>query len=101
MEKSHLNFPSRPKRRGRAPSGGVSRGEPPGYPLGIESGPNPGEGAIMATSVSTLTELFLKAASYNKPACLLSKVGGTYQPISTAELVDRVRRLSKALRDLG
>jgi len=55
----------------------------------------------MATPVSTLTELFLKAASYNKPDCLLSKVGGTYQPISTAELVDRVRRLSKALRDLG
>jgi long-chain acyl-CoA synthetase len=55
----------------------------------------------MATSVSTLTELFLKAASYNKPDCLLSKVGGTYQPISTAELVDRVRRLSKALRELG
>jgi len=55
----------------------------------------------MATSVATLTELFLKAASYNKPDCLLSKVGGTYQPISTAELVDRVRRLSKALRDLG
>jgi long-chain acyl-CoA synthetase len=55
----------------------------------------------MATSVSTLSELFLKAASYNKPDCLLSKVGGTYQPISTAELVDRVRRLSKALRELG
>ncbi|MFL6237530.1 MAG: AMP-dependent synthetase/ligase [Thermoanaerobaculia bacterium] len=55
----------------------------------------------MATSVSTLTELFLKAASYNKPDCLMSKVGGTYQPISTAELVDRVRRLSKALRGLG
>jgi long-chain acyl-CoA synthetase len=55
----------------------------------------------MATSVSTLTELFLKAASYNKPDCLMSKVGGAYQPISTAELVDRVRRLSKALRDLG
>src|SRR5436305_5066555 len=70
-------------------------------PLGIESRPNLGEGALMATPVSTLTELFLKAASYNKPDCLLSKVGGTYQPISTAELVDRVRRLSKALRDLG
>jgi long-chain acyl-CoA synthetase len=55
----------------------------------------------MATSVSTLTELFLKAASYNKPDCLMSKVGGTYQPISTAELVDRVRRLSKALLELG
>jgi long-chain acyl-CoA synthetase len=55
----------------------------------------------MPTSVSTLTELFLKVASYNKPSCLMSKVGGTYQPISTAELVDRVRRLSKALLELG
>jgi long-chain acyl-CoA synthetase len=52
-------------------------------------------------SVRTLTELFLKAASYNKPDCLLSKIGGNFQPISTAELVDRVRRLSKALVDLG
>jgi long-chain acyl-CoA synthetase len=52
-------------------------------------------------SVKTLTELFLKAASYNKPDCLLSKIGGNFQPISTAELVDRVRRLSKALVDLG
>ena len=55
----------------------------------------------MSTSVETLSELFLKAASYNKPDCLLSKVGGTYQPMSTAELVDRVRRLSKALLGLG
>jgi long-chain acyl-CoA synthetase len=56
----------------------------------------------MATpSVRTLSELFLKAASYNKPDCLQSKVGGTYQPMSTAELVDRVRRLSKALLELG
>ncbi|HEX2224669.1 MAG TPA: long-chain fatty acid--CoA ligase [Thermoanaerobaculia bacterium] len=52
-------------------------------------------------SVTTLSELFLKAASFNKPDCLLHKVGGTYQPVSTAELVDRVRRLSKALEDLG
>jgi long-chain acyl-CoA synthetase len=52
-------------------------------------------------AVRTLSELFLKAASYNKPDCLLSKIGGSYQPISTAELVDRVRRLSKALRELG
>jgi long-chain acyl-CoA synthetase len=52
-------------------------------------------------SVSTLSELFLKAASYNKPDCLLYKVGGTYQPVSTAELVDRVRRLAKALLELG
>ncbi|MBW8875360.1 MAG: long-chain fatty acid--CoA ligase [Acidobacteria bacterium] len=52
-------------------------------------------------SVRTLSELFLKAASYNKPDCLLSKIGGGFQPISTAELVDRVRRLSKALVELG
>jgi long-chain acyl-CoA synthetase len=52
-------------------------------------------------SVTTLSELFLKAASYNKPECLLFKVGGKYQPVSTAELVDRVRRLAKALEDLG
>jgi long-chain acyl-CoA synthetase len=52
-------------------------------------------------SVTTLSELFLKAASYGKPECLLSKVGGTYQPVSTAELVDRVRRLAKAFEDLG
>src|SRR5262245_27086731 len=52
-------------------------------------------------SVTTLPELFLKAAGFNKPDCLLHKVGGTYQPVSTAELVDRVRRLAKALEGLG
>jgi long-chain acyl-CoA synthetase len=52
-------------------------------------------------SVTTLSELFLKAAGHNKPDCLLYKVGGTYQPVSTAELVDRVRRLAKALEELG
>ena len=56
---------------------------------------------MSATSVTTLSELFLKAASYNKPDCLLSKGGGTYQPIATAELVDRVRRLAKALLGMG
>src|SRR5918999_2587054 len=55
----------------------------------------------MAATVSTLSELFLKAASYTKPDLFLSKVGGTYQPMSTAELVDRVRRLSTALLGLG
>jgi long-chain acyl-CoA synthetase len=52
-------------------------------------------------SISTLTELFFKAASRNKPDCLLYKVGGTYQPVSTAELVDRVRRLWQGLAQLG
>ncbi len=52
-------------------------------------------------AVTTLTELFLKAAAYGKPDCMLQKVGGSYQPVSTAELVDRVRRLAKALASLG
>jgi long-chain acyl-CoA synthetase len=52
-------------------------------------------------AVTTLTELFLKVATYGRPDCLLHKVGGSYQPLSTAELVDRVRRVAKALADLG
>jgi long-chain acyl-CoA synthetase len=52
-------------------------------------------------AVTTLTELFLKAATYGRPDCMLHKVGGSYQPVSTAELVDRVRRLAKALQGLG
>ena len=52
-------------------------------------------------AVTTLTELFLEVATYGRPDCLLHKVGGSYQPLSTAELVDRVRRLAKALTDLG
>ncbi|HSC21569.1 MAG TPA: AMP-binding protein, partial [Solirubrobacterales bacterium] len=52
-------------------------------------------------SIQTLAELFLKAAGYGKPDCLLHKVGGTYQPVSTAELVDRVRRVAHGLADLG
>ena len=52
-------------------------------------------------AVTTLPELFLKAAGYKKPDCLLYKVGGTYQPVSTAELVDRVRKLAKGLEGLG
>lgn len=52
-------------------------------------------------AVTTLADLFLKVASNGRPDCLLHKVGGHYQPISTAELVDRVRRLAGALADLG
>ena len=52
-------------------------------------------------AITTLSELFLKTAGFNKPDCLLSKIGGSYQPVSTAELVDRVRRLAKALEGLG
>ena len=52
-------------------------------------------------AVRTLTELFFVAAGYDKPDCLLHKVSGKFEPISTRELVDRVQRLAKALRELG
>ena len=52
-------------------------------------------------SIQTLSELFLVVAGRQKADCLLHKSGGTYQPISSAELVDRVRRLATALVELG
>ncbi|HET9767257.1 MAG TPA: long-chain fatty acid--CoA ligase [Thermoanaerobaculia bacterium] len=52
-------------------------------------------------AVRTLTEVFFAAAGHDKPDCLLHKVGGEFRPISTAEVVDRVQRLAKALRELG
>ena len=39
-------------------------------------------------SLTTLTDLFLQTATYGLPNCMLHKVGGTYQPVSTAELVE-------------
>ncbi len=52
-------------------------------------------------AVTTLAELFLHAAGHRKPDALLHKVGGTFQPVSTAELVDRVRRLARGLEKRG
>lgn len=52
-------------------------------------------------AVTTLAELFLHAAGHRKPDALLHKVGGTFQPISTAELVDRVRRMARGLEKRG
>jgi long-chain acyl-CoA synthetase len=52
-------------------------------------------------AVTTLAELFLHAAGHRKPDALLYKTGGRYQPISTVELVDRVRRLARALEKRG
>jgi len=52
-------------------------------------------------SIETLSDLFLLAAGYHKPDCLLHKVGGEYVPIATAEMVDRVRRTARALENLG
>ena len=52
-------------------------------------------------SIQTLAELFLVAAGFDKPECLLQKVDGAWRPISTAELVSRVQRLARALQGLG
>jgi long-chain acyl-CoA synthetase len=52
-------------------------------------------------SIQTLSELFLVVAGRKQADCLLHKSGGSYQPISSAELVDRVRRLATALVELG
>jgi long-chain acyl-CoA synthetase len=52
-------------------------------------------------SIQTLADLLLVVAGRSKPDCLLHKVNGKFVPISTQELVERVRGLAKALRDLG
>ncbi len=52
-------------------------------------------------AIETLSQLFLVAAGYAKPDCLLYKVDGRYVPMATAELVDRVRRLAGALQGAG
>ena len=52
-------------------------------------------------SIETLADLFLVAADYHKPDCLQHKVDGSFEPISTAELVDHVRRVSRALEHMG
>ena len=52
-------------------------------------------------AVATLAELFLHAAGHQKPDALLTKVAGAYRPISTAELVDRVRRLARGMERRG
>ncbi len=52
-------------------------------------------------AVTTLAELFLHTAGHQKPDALMHKVGGRFQPISTAEMVDRVRRLARALEKRG
>jgi long-chain acyl-CoA synthetase len=51
--------------------------------------------------IQTLSELFLVVAGRQKADCLLYKSGGRFQPVSSAELVDRVRRLATALVELG
>ena len=54
------------------------------------------------TPPGTLTRLFLDAmARFDKPDALQVKVKGTYQPISSRTLGDRVRRLALGLQELG
>lgn len=48
-------------------------------------------------ALSTLTELFLDVAARDSPACLMHKEGGDFVTISTAEIVDRVRRVAAFL----
>lgn len=50
----------------------------------------------------TLTRLFFDAVErHDKPAALQYKVNGTYQPISSRTLADRVRRVALGLSELG
>ena len=56
----------------------------------------------MSTStIRTLSELFLEVASRDQQECLLYKQEGRYEPISSAELTDRVKRLHEALYRSG
>ena len=49
----------------------------------------------------TLVDIFRNLADTPKPDLLLSKQGGKWIPISTAEFMDRVKALSSALEGLG
>ncbi|MFQ5524887.1 MAG: AMP-dependent synthetase/ligase [Thermoanaerobaculia bacterium] len=52
-------------------------------------------------AIRTLADLLFVIEAYDKPDCLLEKVAGTYQPISSRELIDRVQRVASALVDCG
>ncbi len=49
----------------------------------------------------TLVDIFRNLADTPKPDLLLSKQGGKWIPVSTAEFTDRVKALSSALEGLG
>jgi long-chain acyl-CoA synthetase len=55
----------------------------------------------MATEPRTLCDIFLAAASCGKPNLLLSKVGGSWKPISADDFGFTVRALSLGLNGLG
>ncbi|HEX9128141.1 MAG TPA: long-chain fatty acid--CoA ligase [Gemmatimonadaceae bacterium] len=59
-----------------------------------KGGPRPAPG--------TLNQLFFEAVSkYNRSDALQVKTGGTYRPISHAEVADRVRHAARGLSSLG
>ncbi|HEU4721967.1 MAG TPA: AMP-binding protein, partial [Gemmatimonadaceae bacterium] len=54
------------------------------------------------TPPGTLTQLFFDAvARFDKPDAFQVKIKGTYQPISSRTLGDRVRRLALGMQELG
>ncbi len=51
---------------------------------------------------ATLTQLFVEAIEeHDRPNALMTKVGGSYQPISHRTIADRVRHVAFGLRALG
>lgn len=52
-------------------------------------------------AIRTLADLLFIIESYDKPDCLLHKVDGSYRPISSRELVDRVQRVATSLVEFG
>lgn len=55
----------------------------------------------MTAEIRTLCDIFLSAASSGKPDLLISKVGGTWTPISARDFGYTVRALSLGLNSLG
>ena len=53
------------------------------------------------TPPGTLTRLFFDALAHDKPDALQVKVKGTYTPISSRTVGDRVRRIALGLQELG
>jgi len=52
-------------------------------------------------SIQTLSELYLASIAHDKPDCLMHKVDGQFVPVSTRELYDNVRRIARALLEVG
>src|SRR5215510_12892205 len=65
-----------------------------GTPMHARGGPRPEPG--------TLNQLLFEAVErYNKPDAMQVRVGEQYTSISHAALLDRIRRVSHGLREIG